>query len=359
MTARLIIIMPTSEDAPGLWGRVDGTKLLSHGRNAPPANDSGEVIAILAGQSVRFYAHELPATSKKDRLRAAGFSIEDKVSEPLGLIHLALDEERIGVIAKSDMQAALDQLSTAGLKPSKAYADFDTLPESMGNVSVLDRIIISGDLGHTLDADWGETFQASTANKISDEDFLIAIAARLETGEALNLLQNDFAEKTNFGLAGFELDWKRFAGLGGVAACLGLAALVLQGAEARALKLQAADLKTQTAQLYIDATGKSAPANPALTATRALKAGGKDNLEFLKLSQILFEGVDKVGGLSVNQLRYQEARHEIQLRLIYPSFESASDFEAAVRAAGGNLKTGGVREQSGEFVGEATLRGGT
>lgn len=351
MSKKLIIVMPSHEDGPGLWGRVEGKRLLSHGRSAPPANDSGEVIAVLAGQSVRLYQHELPATSKRDRLRAAGFSIEDKIAMPLGDMHIALDEARIGVMSKTDMQDALEQLDSAGLKPSKAYADYDVLPETLGEVDVLGRIISSGELGHTLDGDWAEN---GSGRAMSDEDFLTAIAGRLEAGGALNMLRNDFAAKVSFGF-----DVKQFAGIGALAACLGFAALVLQGVEARALKLQAADLKTQTAQLYSDATGKAAPDNPALSATRAMKSGGKNNFEFLQLSQILFQGVDKVDGLSVNQLRYQEMRHELQLRLIYPSFESASDFEASIRAAGGELTTGGVREQSGEFVGEATLRGGT
>jgi len=346
VTARLIIVMPSHEDAPGLWGRVDDAKVLSYGRSAPPANEGGEVVAILPGQSVRIYPHELPPTSKRDRLRAAGFSIEDKVGQPLDELHIALDETRIGVVSKTHLEAALKQLASAGLKPVQAYADFDVLS---GEHAILERVISGGDLGHTLDADWSK----SSAAPISDEAFLGAIAKRLEAGGALNMLQNEFATKS-----GFDLNLKGFAGIGGLAACLGLAVLVWQGTQARALKLQAADLKTQTAQLYTDATGKTAPANPALAATRAQKAGGKNNLEFLQLSQILFQGVSGVEGLSVDQLRYQQSRQELQLRLKYPSFESASDFEAAIREAGGQLATGGVREQSGEFIGEANLRAG-
>ena len=180
MTSRLIIVMPTYEAAPGLWGRVDGDKLLSHGRDTPPANNSDEVVAILAGQSVRFYPHELPATSKRDRMRAAGFSIEDKISEPLDKIHLALDEGRIGVMSKSDMQGALEQLTNAGLKPSKAFADFDVLPVSLGNISILDRVITSGELGHTVDAGWEDSLNDTAPKDMSDEDFLTAIAAQLE-----------------------------------------------------------------------------------------------------------------------------------------------------------------------------------
>lgn len=346
MTSRLILVMPSHDNGPGLWGRVDGDKVLSHGRSTPPANEGGEVIAILPGQSVRIYSHELPPTSKRDRLRAAGFSIEDKVGQPLDDLHIALDDTRIGVMSKTHLEAALKQLSSAGLRPVQVYADFDMIS---GENAVLDRIISGGDLGHTIDAAWSE----NPSEPISDEAFLAAIAKRLEAGGGLNMLQNEFSSKS-----GFDLNWKGFAGIGGLAACLGLAVLVLQGTQARALKLQAVDLKTQAAQLYTQATGQAAPANPALAATRAQKAGGKNNLEFLQLSQILFQGVSGVEGLSVDQLRYQQSRHDLQLRLKYPSFESASDFEAAIRAAGGDLATGGVREQSGEFIGEANLKAG-
>ena len=347
MTERLIIVMPSHDNAAGLWGRVNGTKLMAHGRSEPPANDSGEVLMILAGQSVRLYPHELPATSKRDRLAAAGFSIEDKVGEPLESLHIALDETRIGVMSKAHLEDAIKQLSSAGLKPAKAYADFDVVTE---DVSVLGRVISGGDLGHTLDADWADT---KSSKPVTDEAFLGMIAQRLENGAPLNLLQNEFSAKSDF-----NFNIKALAGLGALAACLGIAVLGLQGVQARALTLQATDLKTQTAQLYTEATGKEAPKNPALAATRAQKAGGNNNLEFLHLSQILFQGVDKVDGLSVDQLRYQQARKQLQLRVIYPSFESASDFEAAIRDIGGELITGGVREQSGQFVGEANLKAG-
>lgn len=349
MTQRLIIIMPSREDGPGLWGVVDGNRVITHGRDAPPANDSyKEVVTILSGQSLRIYPHELPATSKRDRLRAAGFSIEDKIAVPLSRVHIALSDDRIAVMDKDELAANLAQLKDAGLTPSKAIADFEALAGIEGNVALLDRVVTTGLLGHAMDGAWAEDGKV-----YSDETLLAAIGAKLEQSDTLNILQNGFASKSSFNFG-----WEKLVPLGGLAACLGLAALVLHGAEARALRLQAADLKTQTAQIYTEATGLAAPSNPALAATRAMKSGGKDNLAFLRLSQILFRGVEQVEGLSVEQLRYQDSKNELQLRLVYPSFESAGALEMAIRAAGGQLTTGGVREQSGRFVGEATLRGG-
>jgi len=349
MTERLIIIMPSHEGGPGLWGVVEGSRVITHGRVAPPANNnSKEVVAILPGQSVRIYPHELPVTSKRDRLRAAGFSIEDKIAVSLDRVHIALSDDRIAVMDKDELSANLAQLTEAGITPTKAIADFEALTEIEGVVNLLGRAVTTGPLGHTMDEAWTEDSKPQ-----SDEATLSAIGAKLEQNNTLNILQNGFAPKS-----GFNFGWRKIVPLGGLAACLAIAALFLHGAEARALKLQAADVKVQTAKIYSDATGQAAPSNPALAATRALKSGGKDNLAFLRLSQILFSGVEQIEGLSVEQLRFQDTNNELQLRLIYPSFESAGQLESAIRAAGGQLITGGVREQSGQFIGEATLRGG-
>ena len=350
MTERLVIAMPSHEGAPGLWGCVDGHEVLSHGRGAPPPAKGRDVVAILAGQSVRLYEHELPATSKRDRLKAAGFSVEDKISQPLEAVHIALDENRIGVMSKEHLEMALTQLASAGLTPSAAYADFEMIAQ---DASVLSRVIYSGPLGHTLDEGWGDI----PPPKIEDDVFLAQIGKAIESGGGLNLLQNEFAANSSFA-ANWAVNGKLLAGFGSMAAGLGLAVLALQVVQARALNLQADELKIQTAQIYAQATGKPAPANPALAATRAQKAGAANSYEFLELSQILFQGVEQVEGLSVDQLRYQKSRNAFQLRLKYPSFESASDFEAAIKTAGGTLRTGGVREQAGEFVGEANLQAG-
>ena len=67
MTERLIIVMPSHKEGPGLWGVVDGDRVMSHGRDTPSATTSRkDVVAILPGQSLRIYPHELPATSKRD-----------------------------------------------------------------------------------------------------------------------------------------------------------------------------------------------------------------------------------------------------------------------------------------------------
>jgi len=203
------------------------------------------------------------------------------------------------------------------LNPNKAIADFEALADIDGNVALLDRVVTTGALGHAMDSSWAEE-----GKTYPDEILLSAIGAKLEQNELLSILQNGFSPKSSFNFG-----WRKLVPLGGLAACVGFAALFLHGAEARALRLQAADLKMQTAQIYTDATGQVAPSNPAFAATQVLKSGGIDNLAFLQLSQILFSGVQQIEGLSVEQIRYQDSKNELQLRIVYPSFESAGALE--------------------------------
>jgi len=215
MTQRLIIIMPSHEGGPGLWGVVDGNRVVTHGREAPPANAaSKDVVAVLPGQSVRIYPHELPASSKRDRLRAAGFSIEDKIAVPLDNVHIALSDERIAVMDKDELAANLAQLKDVGLSPTKAIADFEALVAIDGNVALLDRVVTTGPLGHTMDGDWAEE-----GKTYPDETLLAAIGAKLEQNDVLNILQNGFSPKSSFNFGWrrlgsgrnprFEIRWKR------------------------------------------------------------------------------------------------------------------------------------------------------
>ena len=350
MTQRLIILLPARDDGEALWGLMDGEEIIGYDRDALPVYDgSVDVIVILPGQSVRLYPHELPATSKRDRLRAAGFSIEDKIAVPLSEVHIVLDDARIGVIDKADMQQALDMLTAANVKADKVYVDYDVLAGLEGSIAMQDRVVTAGTLGYTQDTQWVE---AGSSYELSDEALLGAIGLRLDQAEPLNFLQNGFSSKSSL-----NIDWRSYVAVGVLMVCLGVAALALQLSETQALKKQTIDTKIRMTQLYEQATGKTAPSNPVLAATRAMQSAGKDKLAFLRLSKILFDGVAQIENLSVDQLRYQQNAAELQLRLIYPSFETAAELEAAIAAAGGVLTTGGVREQSGEFIGEATLRG--
>jgi type II secretion system protein L len=166
-----------------------------------------------------------------------------------------------------------------------------------------------------------------------------------------NLRQGEFAPKRQFGAKGRV--WMKMAGM---AAALGLAVLVFEGMNARAVKAQAQDIHLQTQKLYTQATGQNAPDNPARAVIQAQKNGQVTPTQFLVLSDIAFAALDDFEDVTIERLNFQDSRNELQMRLIYPSFERADQVKRAMEIAGGHFVPGGVREQSGRFVGEAVLK---
>jgi len=88
----------------------------------------------------------------------------------------------------------------------------------------------------------------------------------------------------------------------------------------------------------------------------ASRNGAVAPTQFLALNSIAFQALSTFDDVTIDRLSYQNNRDEIQLRLIYPSFERADAVKQAMEQAGGDFTPGGVREQNGRFVGEAVLK---
>ena len=140
-----------------------------------------------------------------------------------------------------------------------------------------------------------------------------------------------------------------------MAAAALLALFIWNGVQDRAVLAQAEDLRAQTAAEYLAATGERAPSNPGRAAVQKLQTGPAPTAGFLDLSTVLFSGLASMDDTRVDQLRFNAEDGTLQLRLIYPDFDAAARIESSIAQAGGRLTTGGVREQNGSFVGEATL----
>ncbi len=324
-------------DAAGLAGNdMDKTKLADFGAKI--------VSAVVPGQSVRMLTHDLPKMSGAEQRAAASFAIEDQIALPLPDQHIVLgpsQDKRIALITKSKMSEILSALRSQGLRPGGVYADFDVL-QSDAPVLLPDRLIHPGPLGYALDRDW--------ANSEQDEEHPNAVLARINTQAAVNLMTDEFAPKSAFSLKPAQM--MRVAAL---LLAVGIVSLVLVAGQSRAVFKQADYIRAQTAEMYSDYTGQPAPANPALSVTRAVKNSGGETSDFLALSSLLFKALETSDGITVDTLQFDNAQNRLTLRLVYPRFESASGLEQSVRAAGGEFRSGGVREQGGRLIGDAVL----
>ena len=356
----LILLLPGTESAPLLWGHWRDGQIVETGQ---ALLDEVEALAgkklpialILPGQNAQTFAHDIPKMRRREREKAILFSLEDNISVPIETLHVAMQDEvtieenpvnLATVISKTIMEEARDWAQENGLNVQSILTDYDALTGSeTAPLALPDRVVHPGPLGHTLDIDWYD----GPINTADISQILSIIGGRLT--QANNLMQGAYAPRS--ALSG---TLKRGMRLGALAACLGLAILVFEMLEARSIQKQAENVELEMARLYTQQTGQPAPSNPAVAVTQAARSGNVAPTQFLALSDIAFRALAEFDDVAIERLSFQDSRSELQLRLSYPSFERAEAVRIAMQEAGGDFTPGGVREQSGRFVGEAVLR---
>ncbi len=347
MAASTLLILPALEDgeaivATPLATGYETSRIASADIAELEINDP---ILILPGQLVRIFQTELPKAGRAQQLKMARFAKEDDIASAAEGLHFALSDTQpphLAVIESGVMDILAETF--ADMNPKAAYADYDLLSGDKAML-VIDRAVEPGIAA--LDLDW--TDEALVEH--TDSELAGQFADGLAAGRGLNLLQGEYRSRSGFKIP--RAPAIRFAAL---AVSALLAAFVWNGVQDRAALTQAEDLRATTASEYLAATGSRAPANPGRAAAQSLQSGPVRAAGFLDLSSVLFAGLSALDDIRVDQLRYNSESGTLQLRLIYPSFDAAARAENAVARAGGQLITGGVREQNGAFVGEATLR---
>lgn len=349
----LPLIIWLLDDLSGAWhwaqGDRQGTAISESEKSGLGELETTVVRVVIAGQSIKQISPDLPPMKESDRRVAIGFAIENSIAAPLTSQHLVLTphksqdtSQKTIIIAHTKMTAIMSALSDAGIKPSGLYADFDVVSRARPLI-LPGRVIYPGPKGYTIDRDWAEA--------VDQEDPLSQILTALDFENALNLLTGEYTAKSKRPLS--TVGMIRIAALFLVALT---AWLTLQWTQSRAISQQASRLETEAASLYSAATGQPAPGNPALAVTRAVKGGTVQQADFLDLSSILFRALEQTDGIIVETLQFDRQKNQLSLRLVYPQFESAGALDTQISSAGGKFRSGGVREQSGRLIGDATLK---
>jgi len=347
MAAPTFLILPAMDEGEAILATPSGTD--DYVTRRVSSSDVSELnisdpILILPGQWVRIFETELPKAGRVQQLKMARFAKEDDIASSTDSLHFALSDSQpphLAIIDKSLMDLLANRLGA--LKPKAAYADYDLLGGEKAML-VIDRAVEPGIAA--LDLEWTEEILAEP----TDGQLARALADGLTAGRGLNVLQGDYRPRSGFHIP--RIPAIRF---GALAASGLLAFFIWNGVQDRAALAQAEDLRAQTASDYLTATGQRPPSNPGRAAAQSLQSGPAPTVGFLDLSSVLFSALSALDDVRVDQLRYNSETGTLQLRLIYPNFDAAARVETSVAQAGGFLTTGGVREQNGSFVGEATL----
>ena len=354
-----IILLPVDENAFALWARINDDTLTESGEiSLSDLSDISDqalpIRLIIPGQNVQTFTYDLPKMSRREKEKAVLFSIEDSLSTSLEGLHVAFKDtetedgllKTASVIEAAFMENIQNWAHEQAVDLISVHADYQALLSlDVTALTLSDRIIQPGFLGRTFDPDWYE----GEATELDRSKLFEAI--KNNSAHATNLMQGAFAPGSQFGAIR-----KPLLHLSGFIAALAIAALFLGVMETRSISAQAHIVKQQTAELYTSQTGQTAPSDPARAIRVASRNGAVAPTQFLALNSIAFQALSTFDDVTIDRLSYQNNRDEIQLRLIYPSFERADAVKQAMEQAGGDFTPGGVREQNGRFVGEAVLK---
>lgn len=342
-----LLILPDRPIGDGWFIQRSGARAIVH--QAPitelEKDISGSYALVLPGQQVRAFLTDIPEKVRgSDRINIARFAHEDRVASDLDDLHIVVesgDPARTLMVGRDVMDQVLSQFD-----PTEIYVDFDLLTGVYEEpVRLLDRIVTPGPQGDAVDLDWIE------GSGVILDDATLAQALLDGVDGALDLRSGPYRRRAKIQLGA----WRNVAA--GVLICAGLG-LALSWAEIRAVNSQADKVRETARAVYAQATGDAAPANLA----RAIRMSGPtdaDPTAFLQLSNQLFAAMAEHPDIAVERLSFDQQENLLRLRLIYPGFEAAGELEATVSNMGATLQTGGVREQSGQFIGDAALMLGT
>ncbi|WP_371395721.1 type II secretion system protein GspL [Fretibacter rubidus] len=359
MSAELIILI--SDNPKDSWiflhDGVEGIATSQPEKAALAELSNGQARVIINGQNARIFIRDLPNLRGKDRLAAAGFAVEDGIATSLTDHHIAMsvigNDTHIAVVSHDYMTRLQDSLRAAGLRSDAIFIDHDSRAVDAAPVVLDGRIIVAKQSAKderndahsfTIDKDWDDG-EFKDAPIITAANFMAT--ARFDG--AVNLAQGRYALRRS--TVSFSA-WGRVAAL---LAATCAAGLLWQASTTRALNLQTAALRVDTAAIFSQATGQAAPANPALAATRLVQSSGGSKVDFLTLSTALFDTIGRIDGVMIDGVQYVAGGNQLTLQILYPNFDTASQIETLAREAGFAFQAGGVREQGSGLRGDAVL----
>ena len=342
------LILPSEPEGEALLATLDGSALVTERGDSDSllARAARPLALVLPGQSVRSFQTDLPAAIKsKDRADVARFAHEDQLAVSPVDLHIVVGpgEQAATHAINPDIMAQMIEAAD----PHVIVADFAALGDlAPDDVFLLDRVVRPGAIGMSVDPDWIE----GEILRLDDARLVQAMMDRIGRGDIINLRRGPYRRRAKV-QAG---PWMRVAAM--VVACCVLG-LGLTLADARAKSIQAESLSAEARTLYTDMTGQTPP-QPLSRLARMVDASGGGSDAFLSLSEQLFQTLSSYPDVKVQRLSFDVEENALRLSLIYPNFEAATALEQAFTQSGARFVTGGVREQNGDFIGDANLSAG-
>jgi general secretion pathway protein L len=353
---------------------------------AAAVSRSGKVIALAPSTQVLLAEPELPPGSGVKLARAVPFALEEQLTEDVDHLSFAVGKRRpnggtaVAAVSRSVLQAWVADLSAAGLDPVALYADISLMPENPGQTvlwlekdrlavrrpraaafavelsPVSEALTVAGVIADPLDTtaerkipesavlyitpeDWERTeqefapltdqFESLTVQLLPDGP-LPWLARGIESTDAVNLLQGDFARTTDYG-ARFAR-WRTAAVL---AVALLIVHVAAQALQIRQAKREGAALDGQIASVFSSAMPADQPLDPRRQMQSRLDLihrSGAGPANFLRTLMVLSGAVQGAANTDIDGLSYHE--DSMDMKITAPSLAALSQLSQAIGKQG-------------------------
>jgi general secretion pathway protein L len=392
MSQTLLLRLPEPGQDEAEWLVIDGagdsatTPQRGSLTLAAAVSRAGKVITLAPATQVLLAEPELPPGSGVKLARAVPFALEEQLTEDIDQLSFAVGRRRpsggtaVAAVSHRVLQAWVADLSAAGLEPVAVYADVSLMPENPSQTvlwlendrlavrrpgrlpfavelsPVSEALTVAGIIADPLDTtaqpkspesavlyitreDWERTeeefsrlidqFDSLNVQLLSDGP-LPWLARGIESPDAVNLLQGEFARTTDYGAR-----WQRWRTAAVLAACLLIVHVAAQALQIRQAKREAAQLDGQIATVFSTAMPAEAPSDPRrqmqsrLTLIRRSGAGPEN---FLRTLKVLSDALQAAPKTAIDDLSYRE--DSLEMKITAPSLATLSQLSQVIGKQG-------------------------
>ena len=353
---------------------------------AAAVSRTGKVVALAPATQILLAEPELPPGSGIKLARAVPFALEEQLTEDIDHLSFAIGRRRanggtpVAAVSRAVLQGWVADLNAAGLEPLAMYPDISLMPENpsqtvlwfeTGRLSVRrpgalpfavelspvsEAMVVAGVIADPLDTnpevkvpvsallyitrdDWAQSqneferladkFESLKVQLLPDGP-LPWLARSLETTDAVNLLQGDFARVTDFGAR-----WGKWRTAALLAVGLLVVHVAAQALQIRQAKSEAATLDGQLASVFSSAM----PAVPMQDPRRQMQSrldrihkSGAGPEYFLGALKVLSGAMAVAPKTTIDSLSYRE--ESLDMKVSAPSLAALSQLSQFIGKQG-------------------------
>ena len=338
-------------------------------------------VLVLPGQQISSFRTKLAAKNSNQLRSIAPYAIEDEVGSDVEDLHVSVgysdvnsQSYSLNVISHQDMINWQSALQEQGISPEKVIPDFYCLPFSENSVSCAH---LNGTKAFRY-RHWGASFDQDSDDALiqqileyaiqvygeedkpnpiqyddltQDDQFHLDLMAQKAITESYSLLQGRYENRKRSNANGLN-NWLLPIGSAVAALIVSIVFNIVQGNafEKEAKTLRAA-INQEIQRVFPDVRRI---VNPRAQLKSLTASNGKGS-EFLQLSGLISASVNEVEGISVEALRFDARRGEMQASIIYENYEELSRFKQIIENLGGKMREGGSRQVGNRRSGEITV----